>query len=714
MSIDLHAQLQRAHELVSSESLMQLAQEIYSTEKKGTFSQVHATGRHVSAKVREWGAKARFFELPADGKTVLGGWKMPLSWDVMKAHVEVHDPFEERGRVLADLHKNAAHVIPWSGSTPNPIIGPVVKITTLADIEPLKEKLKGRIAYCPENPRPLKKRLMSVGVAAVVTSWSPNATLLPGAVHRFDGWADDPEIPGFHEGDGQLPAIAISPETGIELEVLMERGTVKLKLFIEAAFKPEDTVPVLCGYMDGDLQEEIALVTPILRMGGNDNASGVAVTLETLRVIQVASEKGLLPKPKRAVRALLVPPGYGLAGFVAKSQGILRRITAAVTWQSLGRHQETYEGRFRHIKDPDANASVADTLLELLLDAWLPKALPYAAISKGEPFVYAENSLSDPAINIPCPAVIGHDRFEGTSADGIEHLSAKSMHAFATISVAYVHFLATATAKEAHWLAQQTVRKYTTRIENIGGHFAIGLDADGVDKAALLALAQDRLTYERDIAEKAIMSAKTFMLREERAEGHRAMLKLMRHVRRTVDYQVRRLKELAEVEPGTLPALPDVVGLKELLDLRPYKTFHGTPSYDAIPLDARKSAGLPLAIGPQTPKGLLAALYWSTGKLTFAEIVRFVGYEFTCPENSAKGSALCTETLAKVVKHFKFMGEHGLVKWLQPGEAIPKPAKGETRVDLNAADEAAVAEVAPAEEAEPADEAPSETEAATA
>jgi hypothetical protein len=30
-----------------------------------------------------------------------------------------------------------------------------------------------------------------------------------------------------------------------------------------------------------------------------------------------------------------------------------------------------------------------------------------------------------------------------------------------------------------------------------------------------------------------------------------------------------------------------------------------------------------------------------------------------------------------LVEHFRFMGEKGLLQWLQPGEAIPKPPKPE-------------------------------------
>ena len=44
----------------------------------------------------EWNVRARPFELPADGKTVLGDWKMPLGWECPTATLEIIDPFELR------------------------------------------------------------------------------------------------------------------------------------------------------------------------------------------------------------------------------------------------------------------------------------------------------------------------------------------------------------------------------------------------------------------------------------------------------------------------------------------------------------------------------------------------------------------------------------------------------------------------------------------
>lgn len=686
MSVDLQARLKAVSELVSENGLLQLVEMVWSTDRPFTFPAFHTTARHVSAKLREWGVRARTFEIPADGKTLYGNWKMPLGWDCTEARLEIHDPFEERGRVLADSKKRPAHVVMWSGPTPaEGIVAPLLKVTGAQDLEAKREAVKGKIVFTTENPRAFKKRLAELGARAVVTSWSRNAHLLPSACFWINGWSDNPNGWAFHDGDTPLPGMVISPESGVELDVLLDRGPVKLRIKVASRYM-ESTLPVVCGYMDAPLQEEILAIGHAMEQGANDNASGCAVILESLRVLQEGTKSGQLAPLRRAVRGLLTNECYGTMGFAALNPGIVRRILAGVNFDSLGRCQEGTDAAFRHHRCPDASASVADTLMALLLEAWLPKQLPYLRLAKDQPFALTDNHYCDPQLGVHCVYVDSQDRFWHTSADTLDQLSGRSLHAFATISVAYLHFLSTATAPEALWLAQQTLRRYGRQMEDHAGECASLLDQPGADKPALLASAFDRLDYLKTICESAVMSSKRFMLREERAQGHLTLLKYLRHLRRLVDLEKRRLKELAGCEPGTLPAPP---GLGDLAALRPYRKFIGTPTYDHLPLEAKAGIESPVWNG-----ALHGALFWSDGKLTFAEIVRRINHEF----GGNRG-----ETLAR---HFRFMAENELLQWLQPGEAIPKPPKPDKKDESHAGtgmeEPAGVAAGAPDAAAEPA------------
>jgi len=670
MNISLEARLKEISELVSESSLVELTEFVWKHDRTFTFPAFQNTARHVSARIREWGVRARTFEIPADGKTLMGDWKMPLGWNCKSATLEIYDPFEERGRVLADWKKRPCHVVMWSGPTPpEGITATVIKIADKAELSAKKEQIKGKIVHTTSNPRELKMGLIEAGALAVVTSWCRNAHHNSDAVFWVNAWSDDADGWAFHQGDSPFPAMVITPADGVELDVLMDRGPVKLRMKIDTEYM-ESTLPLVCGYLDAPLQEEILAIGHAMEQGANDNASGCAVILESLRVLHDATQKGALPPLRRAVRGLLTNECYGTMGFAVQYPGILRRALAGINWDSLGRHHEDVDAVFKHHRCPDASASVADTLMLLLLETWLKQACPYARLQKDLPFSLTDNHYCDPQIGIHCVYVDGQDRWWHTSRDTMDKISGRSLHAFATISVAYLHFLSTATAVEALWLAQQTVRRFGKRMEDVAGQYAVELEAPHADKPAVLARAFDHLAYVFETCDRAVLSAKRFMLREERAQGHLNLKKLLRHPRRLLDLQKRRLKELADCDAGMLP---EPAGLAELAEWRPFKKFVGTATYDSVP--AEKKGDLP---SPMWMASVQCALFWADGKPTFKEIVRRVGYEF---EN------LCEKSL---VSHFRFMGEQGLLQWLKPGDPIPKPEKHASKTDVE--DEAAPAD----------------------
>lgn len=661
MRVNLSERLKAASELVSENSLLELNRLIWETDRAYTFPAFHTTARHVSAKLRDWGVRARTFEIPADGKTMYGDWKMPLGWDCHHASLEIYDPFEERGRVLADRKKVNTCVIMWSGATPpEGITAQVIRIADRDDLLARLNQVKGKIVYTPENPRGFKRTLFDAGALAVVTSWCRNAHLIPDATFWINGWSDDPGGWAFHAGDAPLPGMVISPQTGVDLDVLIDRGPVKLRMKIDAKYM-ESSMPVVCGYIDAPLQEEVLAIGHSMEQGANDNASACAVILESLRVLQEATQKGALAPLRRAVRGILTNECYGTMGFAGMNPGILRRVQAGVNFDTLGRSAENVDARYRHHRCPDAGASVADTLMALLLEKALSKPTVYVKWQGDRPFALTDNHFNDPLIGVHCPYVDSQDRYWHTSKDTMDTISGRTLVTFASVSVAYLHFLATATLPEALWLAQQTVRRYGVRIEQIAGDAAAELDAPGADKPLLLAQVFDQLDYVKEIADRSVMSAKRFMLREERAQGHLALLKIQRHLRRLVDLEKRRLRELAGFDASELPKF---TGYDDIAELRPYKRFIGTPTYEGLSREVRDTVSSPVWSAQ-----LHCATFWADGKHTFADIVRRISYEFDAEKD-------VTEFLAE---HFRFMGEHGLMTWLKPGEAIPKPPKPEKK-----------------------------------
>src|SRR5204862_1851765 len=122
--------------------------------------------------------------------------------------------------------------------------------------------------YILVDPRSMKAKLIEAGVMGVVSSWSPAERYMPDATAAVESWSDAPGQPGFFEGDIPLPAMMISPEMGVELDVLFDRGNVRVKMIIDAKHYAAG-LPVTCGYIDASLQEEIVAVCSTQRMGAN-------------------------------------------------------------------------------------------------------------------------------------------------------------------------------------------------------------------------------------------------------------------------------------------------------------------------------------------------------------------------------------------------------------------------------------------------------------
>jgi hypothetical protein len=665
---------------------------VWSTDRQGSTSNYQATYRHVSAQLREWNVRARPFDLPADGETVFGDWKMPLSWECNSATLEIIDPFELRHKILADRKKRPESVVYFSGATPaNGITSLLVRILDDAEFAAKKSQLKGKLAYVASDPRPLKMRLIEAGAVGVISSWSPAERYMPDATASVESWADRGSDSGFHAGDAAFPAMMISPAMGVELDVLFDRGQVRVKMVIDAK-TAAGVLPLTCGYIDATLQEEVVAVCSTQRAGANACASGAAVALEAMRVIQDAATSGALPPLKRALRAMLGAKGVGTQGFAIKNPGILRRAVAAINLEAIGRSVEQVGASFKRIACPDAAPSVADTLLDILIEELWHTALPYSSLERS-PYAFVDNGYNDPKIAVPCPAVVGVDRLQGTSADTpTNQFSVASLKAFATLTGAYFHILSTCTQREALWLAHETVRRYGVRIENAAADCAgkLALAENAKQKPALMACAFDRMDYLKEISEKSLMSAKNFMLRDERASGHLALLRLCRHLRRLVDLEKRRLKELADCDAGTVaaPVVPAA-----LAGVRPYKKFAGTPSYGSVPVAEQVLDGTPLP-SPRDDAMLHAACFWSDGHHTFEQIVRALKHEF--------GRDVCESFW----RHFQFMELRGLLLLLKPGEPVPKPPKA-----IKTADDEAPAEDA-ATEASGAAETSGTTEAA--
>jgi hypothetical protein len=640
---EIERRLQIASELVSEKSLLDLVELIWRNDRFFTFPAYNTTAQLTAARFREWKIDSETCNLPADGKTIFGDWKMPLAWECKGATLEVVEPVENHGKVLADWKHKPTHVVMWSGPTPpDGITAEVIKISKHSDLSTNLDKVRGKIVYTPLAPREFKKLLADNGALGVITSFCRNRELIPDDCFWINGWSDNPGGWAFQAGDTPLPGMLITLRTAEELDAMLSRGPVKLKMKVDSRYF-EGTVPVVAGLVPGQSQTEILAIGHAMEQGANDNASGCALIMESLRVIEEAVRNGKLSPLKRGVRGILTNECYGTIGYAVKNPETIRRTIMGINWDSLGRCNKEAQGNFKHHRCPDAVASVADTLMSMLLRAWLPGKLPAINFQHELPYSLTDNAYCDPLLGVHCVYVDSQDAFWHTSADVPQTIEARTLHTFATINVAYLHYLATATAKEALALAEETVHIYESQFKQLSAEYSGLLAVIAADKPAVLANAFDHLDYTAEICNAAVKSAQRLMTAEEIKRDAEKLAAIQAGAVNLAEAEKQKLRAQAGCEPSTMDKIQ---GFDDIAQRRPLKKFVGTPAYDGVPLEKQDGISSPV-----WDVALHAALFWADGKHTISDIVRRIQYEY----GGMRGPRLAT--------HFKFMAEHGLIEW---------------------------------------------------
>ena len=86
----------------------------------------------------------------------------------------------------------------------------------------------------------------------------------------------------------------------------------------------------MTGVIAGTGPEEVLTLGHTSEQGAEDNATGVAATLQALTTLQRLIAAGTLPKPKRSIRVLSMGEMYGSMHYVQHNPERIRRTVAAM------------------------------------------------------------------------------------------------------------------------------------------------------------------------------------------------------------------------------------------------------------------------------------------------------------------------------------------------------------------------------------------------
>lgn len=228
----------------------------------------------------------------------------------------------------------------WSGSTDGPVSSEVVVLNYRSgqDLAKYKGKLKGKIVLMPSafeyklDPGPQASRYTDEELAALARD--PRSNFVPRSRYNLSSgsnlnklitdllMAEKPAVivsgrgnfniptvgsASYRQGDRQpVPELILPPEAHARMIRLAEQGIpVSMEIEIKNEFSPNGSINNVIGEIPGSdpaLADEVVLIGAHLDSwyggtGGADNASGVSVMMEAMRII-----KSLDINPKRTIR----------------------------------------------------------------------------------------------------------------------------------------------------------------------------------------------------------------------------------------------------------------------------------------------------------------------------------------------------------------------------------------------------------------------------
>jgi len=549
--------------------------EIWQSDRWSDYTAFARTAKYCADEMRRIGLEeVEVVACPADGRTRMQAWTMPLAWEGGKAILKMVSPKEE---VLCDRSVEPLSCSMWSEATPaGGVRGPLVVVDDPEKISPQEqEKLRGAFILTSKTGRgPMKVFAHQVGAAAVVSHFVAHAERHVDALGWSNGWSDAADGWALKASDCRMTGFQITPPEGVRLRALLQDRPVICEAKVGGRVG-EGVLPAVTGVVPGETDEEILLTGHLFEIGADDNASGCAAMLEGVRLM------ASMPRPRRRVRILLSSECYGSYAFYTMREHLVGRTLAALNLDCVG-EAETQERPALYGRTSEANPAAIDSLFRAAMRG--TESLPGALPASQRPHTLSDSAFNDPATDIPTVCFMKAPWHWHCSLDDWSQIDPSAMRR-ATV----------ATAAAARWLAG-----------------AQAGDADALAEAAIA----DTLA---DYPESSDMPAERRAYFVDR--GRARVLWTKKLGAAGADAAAEQLPAL---EPTTL-VKPEDGGAEELSTV-PVRKFWGAPTFDEIAQSDRDGFA-----DPRWNMPYVTACYQADGKRSVAEIAALVRTEFDQP-----------------------------------------------------------------------------------
>jgi len=421
--------------------------EIWSRDRWSTFPKYAETAQYLHGTMRSIGLeRVEVVNPPADGVTQYGFWTMPLAWDARSATLEILDPVPPAERTLADFQRIPASLGMWSGKTPlEGITAELIEYSPQAD-------LRGKLVLTSRNSAGLKYDLVRAGALGAVNAFTENPKLEDGR-QWINSWGDYGWA--FTKASTPLLSFSITPRQAALLRKLLEKGAVKLRARVDARHY-SGRYPYTTAVIPGKTEEEVLTLGHVSEQGAHDNATGVAVMLESLATLNRLIRAGKLSRPLRTIRMLAMGEYYGTHHYLASNPERIRRTVAAFCLDTPAAPYDLPGTEYTFHLNPHSGYAFTDAFILRLAGQYfasLNRPWHWKEFTPG-----TDSFLGEPSIGIPTTwpysgtGVHSHHNSEDTP----DHVDTRSLRDLIVVSSAYLYYLANASAGQAQTLARLT------------------------------------------------------------------------------------------------------------------------------------------------------------------------------------------------------------------------------------------------------------------
>ena len=343
---------------------------------------------------------ARVAPFPADGRTRFQDWTTRLAWDCDGACLRAGDD------VLVD-YSTPTSVVQWSGPLAE-TTAPVVDGDALAP--GAIEAVRGKFVLTARPPRAMKEIAKSAGPVGVLSDFLGTGVGYDEDTVRWcNTWGDGPDGWYFRAGDARLPGFCLSPRQGAALRGrLAQRPDLEVTAHCRSRLYEGLSHCVTAVLPGRDRSREVWLFGHACEQGANDNASGVSIGIEALRMLAGLVDAGVLPRPRWSIRLVATEECIGMLAFVCGHEDLRQRALVGLNLDSigdLGGQDRPFTLFFGPLSAPTFGWAVAGAVGEAL-----------ARLSRGSYFIRSlcqpptgDDMVADPACGIPC-LWLGHGK----------------------------------------------------------------------------------------------------------------------------------------------------------------------------------------------------------------------------------------------------------------------------------------------------------------